>query len=204
MSLSLSPECSKVKLIPKQSGTAFRLAKGETLTIRDPEGGQVSDLFCFPADDLRDGLSSGRSIDYNETIAFTEGHVFWSHAGRKLMTIVDDSCGVHDFLVTPCSQQMFRMIAHDETLTHPSCLENLSRALAEFDVDPTRISTTFNAFMNVPAGANGRIQVLPPKSKAGDTISFRAETDLIVGLTACSDPGSNGGCCKPIQYYITR
>ena len=188
--------------IKPQTGTAFRLANGETLTIEDPEGGQVSDLFCFPADDLRDGLSSGRSIDYNETIQFTKRHVFWSHSGRKLMTITEDSCGSHDFLVTPCSQQMFRMMTNDQTLVHPSCLENLQTSLAKFDVDPSRISTTFNAFMNVPVGAGGRIQVLPPKSKAGDRIRLKAETDLIVGLTACSDPGSNGGRCKPIRYEV--
>ena len=57
--------------------------------------------------------------------------------------------------------------------------------------------------MNVPVdGATGRLEVLPPVSKAGDHIRFRAEMDLLVGLTACSALASNGGSFKPIHYRI--
>ncbi|RYD24842.1 MAG: urea carboxylase-associated protein, partial [Lysobacteraceae bacterium] len=44
--------------------------------------------------------------------------------------------------------------------------------------------------------------VEPPLSRAGDTVTFRAEMDLIIGLTACSALQSNGGAFKPIQYRI--
>lgn len=188
--------------ISAQTGTAFRLRAGQTLVVTDPLGEQVADLFCFPADHLTDALSSGRSIDYNDTVRFTTGHLLYSNSGRVLMKIVADSCGRHDFLVTPCSRQMFRMMSGQNDLEHPSCQHNLATSLAQFDIDPSRITTTFNVFMNVPVNASGRIQVLPPTSVAGDATSFRAETDLIVGLTACSDEGSNGGRCKPIQYDI--
>ncbi|MGL4314742.1 MAG: urea carboxylase-associated protein, partial [Sphingomonas sp.] len=43
---------------------------------------------------------------------------------------------------------------------------------------------------------------LPPVSKAGDHIRLRAAMDLIIGLTACSAPASNGGSFKPIDYRI--
>jgi hypothetical protein len=56
--------------------------------------------------------------------------------------------------------------------------------------------------MNVPVGADGRLTVEPPLSKAGDHIVFRAEMDLIVGLTACSAYASNGGSFKPIAYRV--
>lgn len=191
-----------MNIIAPQSGTAFQVSKGQTLVVTDPQGEQVADLFCFPADNLSDALSSGRSIDCNETISFTTGHVLYANSGRLLMTIVEDTCGRHDFLVTPCSLQMFRMMAGRDDIEHPSCLANLSRTLAAYDIDPSRITTTFNVFMNVPVGEHGRIQVLTPTSRAGDHMSFRAETDLIVGLTACSDEGSNGGRCKPITYEI--
>ena len=44
--------------------------------------------------------------------------------------------------------------------------------------------------------------VLPPVSKAGDSITFRAEMDLIVGLTACSAELSNNWSFKPIGYEV--
>ena len=57
--------------------------------------------------------------------------------------------------------------------------------------------------MNVPVdGTSGRISVLPPLSKPGDFIRLRAEMDLIIGLTACSAPASNGGSFKPIHYEV--
>ncbi len=59
--------------------------------------------------------------------------------------------------------------------------------------------------MNVPVdGATGRLKVLPPTSKAGDHIAFRAAIDLVIGLTACSARDSNGGSFKPIDYRIEQ
>ena len=48
--------------------------------------------------------------------------------------------------------------------------------------------------MNVPVdGASGTLTVEPPTSREGDRIVFRAEMDLLIGLTACSAYDSNGG-----------
>ncbi|MFL6527537.1 MAG: DUF1989 domain-containing protein, partial [Chthoniobacterales bacterium] len=85
---------------------------------------------------------------------------------------------------------------------HPSCLENLVTALARFGIQADAIPTTLNIFMNVPVAADGSIQVLPPLSKAGDSIRLRAEMDLLVGLTACSAEMSNNYKFKPIGYEI--
>jgi uncharacterized protein YcgI (DUF1989 family) len=57
--------------------------------------------------------------------------------------------------------------------------------------------------MNVPLDAeSGEIRVLPPRSKAGDRIVFKAEMDLVIGLTACSAGLSNNFSYKPIHYEI--
>ena len=58
--------------------------------------------------------------------------------------------------------------------------------------------------MNVPVDATtGELRVDPPLSKAGESITFRAHMDLIIGLTACSALQSNNGSFKPIQYAVT-
>lgn len=191
----------RTETLAPQSGKAFRLKKGQFLKVIDPEGEQVSDLFCFSDDGLKDALSSGRSIDYNETIYLSVGHKLYANSGNVMLTIIEDTCGRHDFLVTPCSLQMFQMI-NGTVDYHPSCLENLSDPLKEFGINENSITTTFNIFMNVPVAENGKISVLPPKSRPGDYIIFKAEIDLIVGLTACSDEGTNNGCCKPISFEI--
>ncbi len=189
-------------ILKPQTGFAFRLVQGSTLKVIDPHGQQVSDLFCFSATDLNESLSAGRSIDYADTVFLTAGHQLFSNRSRPMLTILEDTCGRHDFLLTPCSLKMFQLVAGAE-IYHPSCHENLAENLAEFGVGPDQISTTFNIFMNVPVKSSGEITILPPTSTAGDFILFRAEMDLFVGLTACSHEETNNGTCKPIHFEIT-
>ncbi|MBX9881165.1 MAG: urea carboxylase-associated family protein [Sphingomonas sp.] len=187
--------------IPPRSGTAFRLSAGETLTVIDPRGQQVADLLAFNADDLREVISSGRTLDYAETIRLTTGHKLYSNRSRVMLEIVDDTVGLHDFLLTPCSHETFDHF-YPEMPRHRGCFGNLAAALAPYGVEPDMIPVAFNCFMNVPISADGRLQVLPPVSKPGDHVRFVARMNLIVGLTACSAPASNGGTFKPIAYRI--
>ena len=185
-----------------QTGTAFELRRGQHLTVIDLEGEQVADLIAFARDDHREWLSSGRTFDYANTSRLTTGHVLYSNRSRRMFTIVGDDVGRHDFLFTPCSPETFQIIYRHEG-HHPSCLENLSRALAPHGIDSDAIPTTFNIFMNVEIGADGGLQILPPLSQAGDKVRLRAEMDLLVGLTACSAELSNNYRFKPIGYEIS-
>ena len=191
-----------VSIIPERSGTAFALPRGATLTVIDPKGEQVADLLAFNAEDVDEVISSGRTLDYAETIRLTTGDKLYSNRSRVMLTIVDDSIGCHDFLLTPCSIDTFRHF-YPDLPPHRGCFGNLAEALEPYGVSPDRIPVAFNCFMNVPVdGRTGKLKVLPPLSKAGDRIVFRAEMDLIIGLTACSAPDSNGGSFKPIHYRI--
>lgn len=188
--------------IPERSGTAFLLARGQSLTVIDQRGMQVADLLAYNADDIDEVISSGRTLDYAETIALTTGHTLYSNRSRPMLEIVADDVGKHDFLLTPCSYDTFHHF-YPDLPPHRGCFGNLAKALEPHGIMPDRIPTAFNCFMNVPVdSATGRLQVLPPISKAGDRIVFRATMDLIIGLTACSAPASNGGSFKPIDYRI--
>ena len=186
-----------------QTGTAFLLRAGQRLTVVDPTGEQVSDFFAVMDDDRDEWLSSGRTIDYANSTAVTTGSVLYSNRSRPMATVVEDTCGHHDLLLTPCSQQTFDLLYPEfEGAYHPSCFENLATNMASFGVDPDRISTTLNIFMNVWAERNGELHIDPPTSRAGDRFVLRAEADLVVGLTACSAEKSNNGVCKPIDFRI--
>lgn len=187
--------------IPPRSGTAFRLVKGQHLRVIDPEGGQVSDMLAFAADDPREALSNGRTFDYEEMIRLGEGNRLWSNRSRPLLEIVEDGAGLHDFLLTPCSEATFRHFYPGKPV-HRGCFGNLAEALAPFGVEPDAIPVAFNIFMNVPVERDGRIKVDPPTTKPGDFIRFRALEDLIIGLTACSAYDSCGGTFKPIHYAV--
>jgi len=202
--MSSAPTVDTTRLAP-QTGAHVHLAPGDVLTIVDPMGVQVSDLFCVSSEDVAEVLSSGRSIDFENTVRFTTGARLWSNRSRPMLTIVEDTCESNDFLLTPCSQATFDILYPDlGGAPHPSCFANLVAALEPHGVDPDRIGTAFNIFMNVWADESGELHIDPPKSVAGDRLSVRAEMDLHVAITACSAEKSNGGTCKPIDYSVVR
>ena len=188
--------------IPPRSGTAFLLRQGQRLRVTDPQGEQVSDFVCFNQHDTAEYLSSGRTIDYAETIFLTTGHPFYSNRSNVMFEMVEDTVGRHDFLLTPCSADTFRII-YGHTQPHRGCFGNLSEALAPHGITPDQIPICFNIFMHVTVdGATGRVGVLPPKSRAGDYVVLEAKMDLTVGMTACSAEMSNNYAFKPIQYEV--
>jgi uncharacterized protein YcgI (DUF1989 family) len=190
-----------VQRLAPQTGTAFELARGESLRVIDPLGEQVADLIAFARADPREWLSSGRTFDYNNTIYVTTGARLYSNRSTPLLTIVADTVGRHDFLYTPCSPETFSML-YKTTGHHPSCFENLCTALRRFGIGPDDIPTTFNIFMNVEIAADGTLSIPPPRSRPGDYIELHADVDLIVGLTACSAEMSNNYRFKPIDYEL--
>lgn len=201
--MSTEIELNEYNLIPPQTGAAFTLKKGEFLTVVDPLGSQVSDMVLFNLEDKKEKLSSGKTLDFEESILITEGNFLWSNRSHKMMEIIEDTNGRNDFLLAPCSPETFQIMYnnHEE---HPSCLNNLKVNLSEFDIELDDIPTAFNIFMNVQFDEKGKISVLPPTSIAGDYVKFKAEMDLIVCLTACSAEDSNGGTFKPIHYVVTQ
>ena len=168
----------------------------------DLEGEQVSDLICYNLHDKAEYLSSGRTIDYAETIHLTTGHSFYSNRSNIMFRLIEDTVGQHDFLLTPCSADTFRII-YGHLQPHRGCHGNLAEALESYGITADAIPVTFNVFMNVVIDSNtGKLSVLPPKSRAGDYIIIESAMDLLVGLTACSAEMSNNYSFKPIGYKI--
>jgi uncharacterized protein YcgI (DUF1989 family) len=187
-----------------RSGAAFTLKAGQRLSVISPLGVQVSDLLAFNAHDTNEVLSSGRTLDYASKIYLTVPDPLYSNRSNVMLRIVEDTCGRHDFLLTPCSKDTFRII-YGDAKPHRGCFGNLAAELARFGITEDMIPVAFNCFMNVVVdGETGVLRVDPPESKAGDHIDFVAEMDLIIGLTACSALQSNGGSFKPIQYRVSK
>ena len=191
-----------MQIIEPRTGTAFILKKGQLLKVTDIQGEQVSDFVCFNLNDKREYLSSGRTMDYAETIFLTKGHPFYSNRSNIMFNIKEDTVGRHDFLLTPCSADTFRII-YGHTNPHRGCFGNLAAALQPYGIEQDVIPICFNIFMHVTVdGDTGKIDVLPPKSKAGDFIVVEAHMDLLIGMTACSAEMSNNYSFKPIGYQI--
>ncbi|MFC6861823.1 DUF1989 domain-containing protein [Zunongwangia atlantica] len=192
-----------MQTISKQSGVGFILKQGEYLKVSGPKGQQVSDMVLFNKNDKREKISSGKTLDFEESILISKDNFLWSNRSNKMMKIIEDTNGRNDFLLAPCSPETFKIMYNKEDY-HPSCFENLYTNLAKFDIEPDEIPTAFNIFMNVQFEKNGKIIVDPPFNTPEDYVLFEAKMDLIVGLTACSAEDSNGGSFKEIQYEIFK
>ena len=191
------------QLIPAASGAGLRLNRGEQLRIVDPQGGQSGDLIAFSADG-RQRLSNGRTFDYVGKIYLSMGDALWSDRSEKMLTIVADDVGRHDFLYAPCSLEMYQ-IQYGVTGYHANCHDNLCAELRKLGIVPEPLPTAFNFFMNVDVETDGRLVFAPPRSRAGDSFTVRAEMDLAIAVSCCPASTCNGGAPpRPLAFEILR
>jgi uncharacterized protein len=192
------PVSRALTCLAPQSAAAFRLQQGDILRIVAVEPEQVADIALFRGA-APEAFSPGRTIDYNERVDIRLGDTLYSNASTAMARVVEDTVGVHDLLLAPCSRAMFERRGEHE---HPSCHENLSNALAQFGITPHDVTATLNVFMDVRVGSDRRIALYAPPSRAGDVFALEALEPLVVGLAACSSERTNAGRCKPIAYAI--
>jgi urea carboxylase-associated protein 1 len=168
--------------IAARGHTAFVVRAGQVLRIIDVAGQQVADLICFRLDDDGDKLSVHNTLLLNRTIYITTGHVLMSTECTTMMTIVEDTVGVHDLIAGSCSEHT-NAVRYGVRGT-PSCRTNFERALAPHGIPLREIPYSFNIFMNVPV-TDEETKIIEPVSKPGDLIDLRAECDLLVAISNC-------------------
>jgi hypothetical protein len=189
------------RIVAPGGGAGVRLARGEHIRLIDIEGGQTGDLMAF-SQDGSERLSNGHSFDYNGKILLSTGDVLWSDRSNPLLTIVADDVGRHDFLYASCSIEMYRM-QYGVTGYHANCSDNLRTALRELGIEPESVPrNAFNFFMNVDVAPDGRLKILPPKCRKGDSMVLRAEMDLAVAVTACPAGICNDGPPRSLAFEV--
>ena len=178
------------EVLPAKQGTAFEMAAGQVLRIVDVEGQQVPDLLCINAADHADKFSPPNTQLLNQTIFLKTGHHLYSTRASQMMTIIEDTVGVHDVISGGCSAATneFRYGVRGTA----SCRGNFEEALASYDIAEPEIPYNFNIFMNVTVAADGTTAIEECPSKPGDYIDLRADMDLIVAISNC--PQSRNPC----------
>ena len=171
-------------VVPAREGRGVRIAKGQSFRIVDLEGSQVGDLFAFNAHDVGEYHSAHHTRAVVDRLFPVPGEQFQSNARRPIMTFVaDDSPGIHDMLIAPCDPARFEQLGVQGW--HASCQENLQTVMAGFGFPEIVVPQSINLFMNIPVRPDGTIDWLPAPTKAGDSVTMRAEMDCYVVLSAC-------------------
>ena len=190
------------RILPPNGHWGRVLRKGQILRIIDVEGKQAVDFLCYNAEDPAERYNAADTMKYAGTIFLTTGHGIYSDMGRRLFTIVEDTCGRHDTIGGCCSAES-NEVRYSVKGT-PGCRQNFLRALAPFGLGKKDVVANLNWFMNVPVGQDGAMAIADGLSKPGDHVDLRAEMDVLAVLSNCPQTRNpcNGFNPTPIRVIV--
>lgn len=171
--------------VPAREGRAIHLAAGQRFRVIDVEGGQVADIFAFCAEDVAEYHGAEHTRVHVSRLFPKPGEHFVTNRRRPILLFEEDATpGIHDMLCAACDPTRYDGLGIRGW--HPSCQENLKRAMAELGHERIEIPQPINLFMNTPVkDAEGTIDWLPSPTKSGDYVTLRAELDLVLVVSAC-------------------
>src|SRR5262249_35676770 len=130
------------RVIPADRHWGSVVRRGPPLRHIELEGKQAVDFLCYNAADPSERYNAADTMKYAGTIFLTTGHGIYSDMGRRLFTIVEDTCGRHDTIGGCCSAES-NLVRYGVTET-PSCRQNFLRALAAFGLGKKDIVANVN------------------------------------------------------------
>lgn len=194
------------EIIPKNSGRAYIVKKGQRLRIA---GKSIVDFVAFNLDGLTERFDQARTKTNQAKIFITTGDTLFSKRNNPMLTIVEDTFkeGRHDLQKGMCSRKRFEMVAQGESrrvfaegvdinpkkpqeIPDHGCWENLSAALKPWSISPDDVPSPFNIFqcMRIDSETGTMYDTMVrPKEEAH--VDFRAEMDCLVAVSACPESG---------------
>lgn len=175
---------SQPSRIAAGTGRAFVVPAGHLVAIAAPDGPQVADIWAFAMPDLDEFLSTEHTRSCLDGLAPSVGEAFYSNRRRAILTVVEDtSPGCHDLLLSACDVERYTLLGHQGY--HANCADNLISALAEMGLTAPEFPSPVNVFENVSIDADGRLKIVPPLVRPGESLTLRAEIDLVLVVSAC-------------------
>ena len=203
------------QVIPPKEGHGLTVQTGQVLRVTDLEGKQVVDMAIFNRANPREKLSTSYSrtryvpkpgAEYVPRDKLLEGDTLMSTLCRPMATFVKETPepkGVHDTHNRMCNRYLYESYGLGP---RDGCHENIANAVARWGILSEDIPDTMDLFMNYHHDcAKGRWIIGEPVSKPGDYVEFRAEMDLIVGLSNCPLDAlapCNAYRCTPVKVEV--
>lgn len=188
--------------IPARHGVAARLPAGASIEVVNTHGTQVLDTWAFSAADMAEFMSMEHSRSRLSRVVPRTGDTLVTTRRRPILTLAaDTSPGVHDTLLCACSPEIYRELGCAEG--HRSCEGNLHEALGVLGLTAPCTPAPLNLFMNVGVGPSNEVLRAAPVSRPGDTVTLRAEMDLVLVFSACPQDVTpiNGDACTPMDAH---
>ncbi len=194
-------------VIPKCTGKAFVVKKGQVLRVIAHEGKQVADIAFLNAYNYKEQFAARHSMMLNnaeglgsfERITKLYSKPPWENV---MLTVTNDKIGTH-VLGGHCTTKTWEMESHQPG--HRSCSDNFDECLKNFGLSLEDMDScgVFNVFMKQTIDKNGKVHFKPPAVEKGDYIDFLAEMDVLVAVSMCPHEDEvNDGEPKAMKFLI--
>ncbi|PSN40173.1 Uncharacterized protein C11D3.03c [Blattella germanica] len=182
-------------IIPKKSGKAWEVRKGDLCRISVVAGSQVADCNFWNLHNTEERFYSGKTRQLHAT-HLTVYDRLWSNLPylRPMATIVadtlkdygfdEDGASVHDVVGTRCDDYTYKLITGKDRIG--SCHAYLTQAVKPYGLTEQDVHDVWNIFM-CTGFTKDTHQYFAKTSPAikGDYVEFIAEIDLLVALSVC-------------------
>ena len=98
--------------------------QGQSITVIDIEGGQVVDFFAEVNGNVNEFLSTGVTIDCNESLKLNVGDIIYTNLYRPMIKVITDDVGEHDLLHPCCRPEMYDFFYQTALIISIGCLMN--------------------------------------------------------------------------------
>ena len=190
--------------LPGRTGGAWIVRAGQRIRVIDVDGGGLGDFVCFNANKLKERFSQARTKANQGKLLITKGDHLYTRDNNVLLTIVEDTYGIHDLQYGMCSAWVYSNFKDKDykgfsstkhTVGGPmgvppfGCYEVLQKALKNYPIAPEDIPEPLNLFQTLEYKPDMTFKLVNGRSKPGDYVELEAKMDTLCALSACPSMG---------------
>ena len=164
------------------------LRRGNALVLEDLEGGANVAALFYNYECLVERYNMPDTLKCQHTAHLTAGHCLYSDMGRILCSITADTVGWHDPLAgvndaaSAAAKYGAPTYQEQRNAWVRNTRDNLLTEAQRYGMGVRDLGPTVNFFSKVVVRLDGAMDFVPDNSKAGDTVTLRAEMDTLILL----------------------
>ena len=165
---------------------AKRLDRGARLRLIDLEGDACVSMLLFNAERPVERLNVADTLKVQWNAYLGGGRLILSDMGKVMMSVLEDSAGTHDAFcgASNAAANAARYGEGDNWGPHPNARDRFVLAAGKFGLGRKDIHPCINWFKGVTILPDGATRLVSA-GRPGQSVTFRAEMDVIVMLANC-------------------
>jgi urea carboxylase-associated protein 2 len=185
------------------------LKRGTALRMTDREGGANLGAIFYNWDNPSERYNMPDTLKAQHIAKLTRGAVLYSDMGRVLCSITDDEVGWHDPL-SGCANAAL-VAAKYGVATYQDCRNSWHQnaydgfviELTKYGLNARDMAAPINFFSKVVVDESGAMAFVPNHSRAGMSLTLRAEMNVLAVLNSGQHPLDPDSVYAPKPVHLT-